>query len=74
MVWPIFKVTMIRTKNFYVFFLIWFIFPLNIARCTVSIVGGGRGDNRDKRQIESTKLHPPGCGTAENHSKLKNGA
>lgn len=38
MVSPIFKVTMIRTKNLYIFFLIWFIFPLNIVRCTVSML------------------------------------
>lgn len=38
MVLPIFKVTIIRTKNFYNFFLIGLIFPLNIVRCTVSML------------------------------------
>lgn len=73
MVLPIFKVTMIRTKNLYILFLIWLIFPLNIVHCS-QYVGGGRGDDRGKRKIESTKLHPPGYGSAENHSKPKNGA
>lgn len=73
MVLPIFKVTMIRTKNLYILFLIWLIFPLNIVYCS-QYVGGGRGDDRGKRKIESTKLHPPGYGSAENHSKPKNGA
>lgn len=54
MLLPIFKITIIRNKNFYITFLIWYIFTLNIHS---QYVGGGRGDDYDDKN-ERAKLHP----------------